>query len=371
MRILILNYEYPPLGGGAGNATQYLLREFAKNKEINFDLVTSSTDEFMVEKFSSNITIHRLNIGKKGSNLHYQKNIELVNYSIRSYLYAKRLIKKNHYHLIHAFFGLPCGYLAMRLGLPYIISLRGSDVPFFNRRFALADKLFSRRLSRRIWSQASAVVANSNDLKKMAQKSYQGQISVIPNGVDTEEFTPAKVKRGCQIELISIGRLTTRKGYQYLIPALRNLSGFELTLIGDGDLLGDLRLLAEKNCVKINFLGKIKHRDINKHLQSADIFILPSLNEGMSNSLLEAIACGLPIITTDTGGATELIKNNGTIVKKESITSIRSALKKYQNNRKLILEQGKNSRIIAKDRSWKSVAKQYLDIYFQKNENQK
>jgi hypothetical protein len=69
-RILILNYEFPPLGGGAGNATYYLLKEFAKDPDLKIDLVTSSIDAFRVEKFSDNITVHLLDIGK-GGNLHY------------------------------------------------------------------------------------------------------------------------------------------------------------------------------------------------------------------------------------------------------------------------------------------------------------
>jgi len=78
-RILILNYEYPPLGGGAANATKYLLKELS-GKNIQIDLVTSSTGKYKKEKFSKNITIHFLNIGKKEENLHFQKNSELLRY---------------------------------------------------------------------------------------------------------------------------------------------------------------------------------------------------------------------------------------------------------------------------------------------------
>ena len=92
----------------------------------------------------------------------------------------------------------------------------------------------------------------------------------------------------------------------------------------------------------------------------------PSLNEGMSNSLLEAMASGLPIITTDTGGSKELINNNGIIVSKESSEGIRNALKQYIEKPSLISLHSKNSRIIAEKMSWTNVAKQYMEIY---NEN--
>src|SRR3989344_4881417 len=133
-RVLVLNYEFPPLGGGAGNATYYLLKEFAKYPDLEIDLVTSSVDTFRVEKFAGNITIHFLNIGKRG-NLHYQTNQKLLMYSWKSYWYSKKLMEEKEYDLCHAFFGIPCGYVAMMLRLPYIVSLRGSDVPFYNKRF--------------------------------------------------------------------------------------------------------------------------------------------------------------------------------------------------------------------------------------------
>jgi len=372
MRILILNYEFPPLGGGAGNATRYLLREFAKEKKIDFDLITSSIDKFTVEKFSSNITIHRLDIGKNNRNLHCQKNIELIRYSVKAFFYAKKLIKKNYYQLIHAFFGIPCGYLAMKSGLPYIVSLRGSDVPFYNQRFSLVDRLLFRRLSRRVWHRARTVIANSDDLKKLAERTFDGTISVIENGVDTKEFqSRTGRKRSKKIRLLSTGRLTVRKGYQYIIPALKGLPEFELTLVGAGDFEAELRALAIENQVTVNFVGNVEHRQIVKYLQEADIFILPSQNEGMSNSLLEAIACGLPIITTDTGGAKELVKNNGMIIRKMSVSSIESALKRYLDNQKLITDQGRESRKIAEEIGWPTVAKKYIDIYHHNNENQK
>ena len=114
LRILMLNYEFSPLGGGAGNATYYLLKEFSKYPNINIDLVTSSVDKFEIRKFSNNITIHFLDIRKNG-NLHYQSNKDLIIYSLKSYIYCKKLMRSKEFDLCHAFFGIPCGYIAMKL----------------------------------------------------------------------------------------------------------------------------------------------------------------------------------------------------------------------------------------------------------------
>ncbi len=364
MRILMLNYEYPPLGGGAGNANFYLLREFAKYDNLTIDLVTSSVSGSRKETFSKNISVHYLDIGKKG-NAHYQTNKDLLTYSFRAYFYAKKITRLSHYDLVHAFFGIPCGYLAKNLKLPYIVSLRGSDVPFYNKRFEKLDRLFFQRMSRQIWRNARSVVTNSEGLKQLALKTYpQQNIDVIWNGVDTERFTPLpKEKPRDKISLVSTGRLIQRKGYHYLIQALEGMDEFELVLIGDGNMTEELKSLARKLQVDVSFVGKQNRDQVISHLRRADIFVLPSSNEGMSNSLLEAIACGLPVIVTDVGGSQELVKGNGYIVEKENPTALTTALQKYAQNRDLLSAHGKVSREMALSLSWQQVSQQYLDLY--------
>ena len=367
-KILILNYEFPPLGGGAANANYYLLKEFSKYKDIEIDLVTSSIDEEKTEKFSENITIYYLNIGKKG-NLHFQSNKNLLIYSKKALSFSKKLKKEKNYDLCHAFFGIPCGYIAMKLKIPYIVSLRGSDVPFYNKRFYILDKLVFKNLSKKIWKNAKEVVANSEGLKDLALETYdKKEIKVIPNGIDIEEFKPKREERKGKeekgkIKIVSTGRLIERKGFDFLIKALKGKKNFELTLVGDGPLLEELENLSKEKSVKTNFLGMIDHKDIPEVLQKNDIFVLPSLNEGMSNAILEAMACGLPIISTDTGGSKELVKENGFLVEKENSENLRKILEKFEKNKKLISKKGDISRKMAEEMKWENIAREYYKAY--------
>lgn len=363
-RVLVLNYEFPPLGGGAGNATYYILKEFSEFPDLELDLVTSSIDKFKIEQFAPNIRIHYLDINKNG-NLHYQSIKDLLTYSWKSYKYCKKLKKKEKFDLIHAFFGIPCGFIAMKLDIPYIVSLRGSDVPFYNKRFYWLDKLVFKRLSRKIWSRAKRVVVNSQKLKELANASIPMQeIEIITNGIDINEFTPKNhIVNEKNIKLVSTGRLIERKGYKYLIEAIAEMNNITLTLVGDGNLKDSLQELAKKINANVVFADKKGHTEIVNILQDSDIFILPSLNEGMSNSILEAMATGLPIITTDTGGSKELVDDNGLIIEKESSTSLKEAIEKLTNNHELIYNMGNNSRDRAKAMSWAKVAGEYKDIY--------
>ena len=137
MKVLMLNYEYPPLGGGGSNACKYILKEFAK-KDLTVDLVTSSpSGTFETEKIGDTVNIYKLPVNKKS--VHYWTQREIMTYSLRAHKFIKELLKENDYDLCHAFFGIPCGAIAyqFRKKMPYIVSLRGSDVPGFNKRFGI------------------------------------------------------------------------------------------------------------------------------------------------------------------------------------------------------------------------------------------
>ncbi len=366
MRILILNYEYPPLGGGAGVALRYLLSGLSSRKEIHADVVTSSMTGDRVETPGDRIAVHFLDIGKTGSP-HFQTNKDLLTYSARAYLYARRLLRRRRYDLCHAFFGIPCGYLAMHLGIPYIVSLRGSDVPFYNQRFERLDRLWFKRLSRTIWRRAARVVANSEGLRRLAAQTAPDQaVDVIYNAVDTDFFAPrkrSKRPRGRPLTLISTGRLIERKGYHFLLRALARMDGVRLRLIGGGNQEDALAALAGELGVDVELLGPQPRSAVRELLVDADLFVMPSLNEGMSNAVLEAMACGLPVVATDVGGSRELIDGNGIIVERGEPAPLAEAIRVYLSNRDLIGKHGAASRRRALSMSVAAMAGRYADLY--------
>ena len=373
MRILFFNYEYPPLGGGAGNATFYLLRELAKEKDLIIDLLTSSSGEYREEKVSPNIKIYFLNINKRG-NPHDQSLGDLVRYSRKAWRAAKKLMARHKYDLIHAFFGVPCGYLAMKTGLPYIVSLRGSDVPFYSRKYKLLDQLIFKKLSRDyIWRRAAAVVANSEGLRRLALQSSPAQkIFVIPNGVDTTKFFPDSQKRNSEFTIIYNSRFIERKGIRYLIEAFIQLAkehkNIRLLTMSTGSLEAEMkeRIRRAGLASRVEFHGFIdpKTDRIAANYRRGHVFVLPSLNEGMSNSLLEAMASGLAIVTTNTGGTQELMDSgNGIIVRPNSSGELQLALRKLKSDPRLLFAFGKKSREKALNFEWGSVARKYFLMY--------
>lgn len=373
MRVLFLNYEYPPLGGGAGNATFYLLKELVRENNLAVDLITSSIGEYREYQFSDRIKIYFLDINKNHA-LHDQSLGNLLKYSRQARRVSRALINKYKYDLVHAFFGIPCGYLAMKTGLPYIVSLRGSDVPFYSRKYKWMDQFIFKKLSRDyIWRRATAVVANSEGLRQLALQSSPAQkISVIPNGVDTNKFFPNEKHRNSEFTIIFNSRFIERKGIRYLVEAFirfaQECRDVRLLTMSTGNLEAEMkeRIRQAGLTNRAEFHGFIdpKTDRIAINYRRGHVFVLPSENEGMSNSLLEAMASGLPIITTDTGGTAELVDDsNGLIIPSRDVTAIYRALRRLHQDRDFAHRLGAQSRQHAIKFSWNQVANQYLVLY--------
>ena len=169
--------------------------------------------------------------------------------------------------------------------------------------------------------------------------------------------------------MLVVARLIERKGIAFLIEALpvilKEDDRVRLTIIGEGNLEEKLKSLAKRQGVadKVTFMGFREHNRMPKYYNKAQLFILPSKNEGMSNTILEAMACGLPIITTRTGGTGELIKGNGILVPVEDSQAIARAVLKIMAEPQSRKKMAEKSRQIALEFSWRKQAMKYVDIY--------
>jgi glycosyltransferase involved in cell wall biosynthesis len=199
------------------------------------------------------------------------------------------------------------------------------------------------------------------------------RIDMIPNGIDTMEFKPNTVRETDGIfRVLCVSRITPRKGIRYLIEGFdllrkKNLSKMELWIIGEGDELPTLRTLIQGLGLhqSVKFFGRVAHEKLASFYGLADVFVLPSLNEGMSNTMLEALASGLPIVATVTGGTEELVADgeNGWYIGKESSEDIALKLEKVLIDEGLRKKMGRASRARAERMSWENVAKRYAETY--------
>lgn len=243
------------------------------------------------------------------------------------------LKRRGGFDLIDAHFAYPDGYAATLLGrwfgVPVTITLRGTEVPL--SRLPARRKRIVAALQR-----AAHIFAVSDSLRRhaVALGAPTEKIEVIGNGVDIEKFCPlpkqeARDRLGLPADapvLVSVGALVERKGFHrvlHCLPALRReFPQLRYLIVGgaspEGDMSAELRRqVAELGLSEaVIFLGALPPQELKVPLSAADVFVLATRNEGWANVLLEAMACGLPVVTTDVGGNAEVVATPevGTIV---------------------------------------------------------
>jgi len=371
LNLLMLNYEFPPIGGGAASAHLCLLKQYIHNDELKIDVLTSAAQPgFSHESLSENITIYKVGVHKK--QLHYWRKIEVVEWLLKAGFHYRKMLRRNSYDLVHAFFGFPTGWLCYKTAnrLPYIISLRGSDVPGQNARLAVDYKIFGP-LFKAIWKKASALVACSEGLKSRALRFLPSvAIDVIPNGVDLGFFSPSGTKQPSdELKLITVGRLSVTKRIEILIDAVYLLikQGYKVRFLIIGGGAGEeslRRLIMGKNLTPfVELTGRMESEQMPGLYRDSDIYISATMQEGMSNAMLEAMASGLPIITTRCEGVEELIIDNGIIVEQADAKSMAEAIQQLANEFNKYEQMSVGARKQAERFTWKKVADEYLECY--------
>ena len=225
--------------------------------------------------------------------------------------------------LIHGHTAYPDGFAAVLLGQaigrPTIVSLHGGDVNLFFWRFS------GRRQGMWAISHADRVIAASTSLRRTVVDEHGAdtdKITVIPSGVDVRRFKPipreeAENRLGLDKgipRVLYVGAITLSKGIDYLLKSFARLGptardSVQLVLIGDGDYADRARLLAEQLGIghRVTFAGKRPNDQIPWWMNACDVLVLPSLSEGFGVVLIEAMACGKPVVATTCGGPEDIV----------------------------------------------------------------
>lgn len=244
--------------------------------------------------------------------------------------HIRRLMKQGYtFDVFDAHFFFPDGVAAVLLGRrfakPVVVTARGSDL---NHQAGLPVVGTMIRWAIR---NANWVIAVSNALAKraVALGARPEHVTVLPNGVDLEEFRPLsreplRAEFGLRgTTLLSVGYLFENKGHHLVIEAMRSLPGAELLIIGEGRDRPRLQSLIERWGLqdRVRLVGSVPHRELPRFYNAADALVLASSREGSPNVVLEAMACGTPVIATGVGGVPDLLTSRTCGVLMEQRTS--------------------------------------------------
>jgi glycosyltransferase involved in cell wall biosynthesis len=329
MNILVLNYEFPPLGGGGGAFSFDLASELAKKHRV--DVLTSRFRGLATKEKINGMTVYRVPVVGRTS-LYSATMISMLSFVISGTLAGIRLMSKKKYDLIHTHFAVPTGpvgYVLSRIfNKPNILSIHGSDIYNPARKMSPHRYGIFRWTVRLVMNSANRIVAQSGHIKHYAEKFYSPKkdIDIIPLGMPSPDFSLAtRETLSMQKDIfyiVSIGRMAKVKGYDVLIRTMALLKekgrNAHLILIGDGPERASLEKLSAALGLsdRISFPGWLSGPKKFQFLSACDLYVMSSLHEGFGVVLLEAMFCGLPIVATNKGGQTDIITDgkNGILV---------------------------------------------------------
>lgn len=370
---LLLNYEYPPVGGGGGNATQQIGRELVK-RGAKVTVLTAAQGSLPRRDNDRGVQVYRIWAARRRQD---RCSIpEMLMFMAHALFIAPGLARQVKADSALVFFGLPTGpigwWLKKVMGLPYVVSLQGGDVPgFMGEEMALYHRLSGPVISQ-VWDSAHAVVANSNGLADLARRHAPDiDIDMIPAGADLDAVTPSThpTLEG-PLRLLFVGRLVNQKGLDVLFKALAKMkdhADWTLTIAGEGPLKNELALASHKLGLRdrVVFRGWLERDHLPAVYEQADVFVLPSRDEGMPNAMLEAMAAGLPVIGSKVSGLDEVVIDDetGLLVPVEDADALAHALRTVIEDRDYTFKLGQAARErVVTQFSWTHAADSYLTL---------
>lgn len=288
------------------------------------------------------------------------------------YLHLKKMLPE--YDIVHAHWLIPQGIVQSLFKKPYIVTGHGGDVTSFNKGII-------RILKIKCLKKAERVIVVSDHLKKKVQELVQElEPSVISMGVNISKFgkqyfVPDYFGQGDKKVVLFVGRLAEVKGVTYLIEAMKNVDAL-LVIAGNGPLRKKLEQQGQETnrsagWEKVRFLGAKTHEELKTIYASSDIFVCPSITakdggqEGFGLVILEAMASGLPIVASNSGGITQLIKNgiNGLLCEEKNAGQLADKIGMLLTDERLYQEIEEGGKEMLRQYDYQYIAEQYKEIF--------
>jgi L-malate glycosyltransferase len=370
MKILFLNHEYPPIGGGGGVWTQDICR-ILNRRGHHIKVITSHMHGLPKREQIDGVSIIRLRSLRKE---YYRASfLSMGFYIIRSFICSMSIIRRWRPDIIQAVFAVPAGVVGFLInkltGIPYVISAHLGDVPG-----GVPDKtdkwfrwIFPFTVS--VIRNAKTITAVSSYTGSLLQQSYKINPIIIPNGYDPDSIPEHAVQVNRPPVVVFAGRFVVQKNLVELVEIMASLKDvqWQCKLIGDGPLRKTIEETITTYGLSDRFIitGWLPAEQVVDHLRSSDLLLMPSLSEGQSIVGINALASGLAIVAYNVGGFDELVVNgmNGILVKPGEKQKMSAELRTYLENPDKLLKARMASLNHAKRFDLNRIVDSYKEIY--------
>ena len=358
MKIAILVSLFPPKWLAGTEIATYNIAKYLAGRGHEVHVITTLDKGLPKESMEKGVYVHRIFWRKI-------RFLGIMLFWMKIFLLLKR-VNPNIIHVQSVGIGISAFLSKKILKKPYIVWGRGSEV--------YLPWMFKKQISKLVLKNADAVIALTEDMKKEIKKSYDIDISVIPNGINLKNFeniSKEKIRSKDGKIILFVGTLRPVKGVRYLIEAMKIIRqrnpNTRLMLVGDGEdreklegLVGEFDL---KKCV--SFVGRVQNEKVPVYMAASDVFVLPSLSEGFPVVSLEAMASGLPIIATNVGGLPEVVQNgeNGFLIEPRNSEEIAEKILLILRDNRLRERISRNNKEKSKEYGWETIVKRLEEVY--------
>lgn len=370
--VLMLTDYFPPHAGGGVERVVYELSRRLASRGTAVTVLTLNTRQAVTRESLEGVQVVRV----PGFDLTRSTGAQLA-ISLRAWPVLLRILETRRVDLVHAhnlFFHLSlAGALLSKVPrTPLVTTAHLGPVDRLGGAYGRLAAMYERSIGALILRLSHRTIAVSDAVARHARRlgARPGSVITVPNGVDTRRFSPATSNGGSAPRVIFVGRLIFNKGPQFLLDAIPEVlsrhPGTQFDIVGDGPMRRELQSRAARQGLngRVRFLGE--RDDVERLLTEADVFVRPSLLEGMSLTVLEAMASGLPVIATPVGGTAELVDDGvtGYLVEPGGRTQLAERLCALLGNRDLRRQMGRRGReLVESGYDWDDITQRTVEVY--------
>jgi glycosyltransferase involved in cell wall biosynthesis len=363
MKILrVVSDLYPSVVGGIGMHAHEMSKLQAK---LGHDITvyTANKGNEPREDFRDGYKIIRL-----------KNDLKLMGNSISFRLFRELFKIRNDFDIVHAhshlFFSTNLCALVRKLGSPPLVitthgGLISQTVPMW------VHKIYIPTIAKWTFKSADKIICYTDEeiagLTELGIEPHK--IAIIHNGIDTKIFS-SFIKEVNANQILWIGRFVPGKGVEYLIEAfdilIKKYPDLKLIMIGRGPLKGNIEQMIRDLNLSKNIIMKefVPNSELPEIYQSSDVFVLPSLNEGIPRTILEAMACGIPVVCTELPQLVDVVEGCGLLVPVKDSQALAEGISRIVSDRGMAQKFGKNGRVkVVENYSWEDTVKKTVQLY--------
>ncbi len=374
--VLIVSYEYPPLGGGGGVIIEALAEQLAR--QIDVTVLTSGRAGLAETERKDRLEIVRVPVWMRDSEATASLP-SMLSFFPLSLRRGSALLRSRPFDLVHSSFAVPSGpsglWLARRARVPHVLTVHGGDIYDPSKRLSPHRTPGLRETVRWVVRGSDRVVAQSADTARRTREIYvDREIDRIPLAFRPMECAPAsRAALGLRTSdrvLVTVGRLVARKGLDQLLRVFARIDDPTLRLIVIGE--GPERTTLEQACAalgiaeRVRFTGFVSEEQKYGFLSAADLYVSTTLHEGFGIVFLEALSRGVPVICYDEGGQIDFIDDAvGQLVPVHDEAAFGEAVRRHLAAPDLLRRKGLAARDRAAEFSIERFTQRYQEIYRQ------